>query len=140
VKFVFLDIDGVLNIGTSRKVGILEKYLIDRLNKITDHEDVQVVLTSSWGLFHGFAETLRDLDIAGFKGNMIEYLYDEIPREQRIANWLLKYRHDSYVVIDDHLMPEFGDKQVVVDSKIGLSDADVIKALACLHVAPVMDA
>lgn len=156
-KFIFLDIDGVLNSvnflkDKSRfervnklKEKIKDEYIaiyladidpkkVELLNKITESTGAKIVVSSSWRSYSGLQTVFT---IAGIK----EPVYDQTPRlsgghrGQEIQQWLDKHKCDKYVILDDD--QDFFDSQlpyfVHTDWKVGLTENDVNKAVNILN-------
>lgn len=163
MKFIFLDIDGVLNsrfndmlIGPMGSLSDKElgDYHLERLKKICDVTDAQIVLSSDWRLTHGFfntdglfynlgikdtAKTLLDeklekfgLKIVGFT----PYINDGEDREKEIKVWLDRYSKslqiDSFVILDDKKLSGFGNNFIHINKTRGLCDEDVSLAIKIL--------
>lgn len=120
MKVVFLDIDGVLNIGSKMKPGVLKKELVTKLN---DLNDVTFVLTSSWGLVFDIEDIELKLKNNGFSGKLKTYLFGEETREEKIINFVKENNITRYVVIDDRNITE--DNMVKIDPNLGLTDENI---------------
>lgn len=123
MKYLFLDIDGVLNhedwyINEVRKNPIKYKnrwvlaqfdpQCVQRLNKILDQTGARLVISSSWRsdsclktYFSNIGLT-TDFDIT-------PSLWDE-PRGKEIEVFLLDHPCDQYVILDDDM--DFTDEQI----------------------------
>lgn len=131
MKVVFLDIDGVLNIGGKLNIGKIEKHLVKRLNRLTSKEDVHVVITSSWGLYYDVEEIINIFKNNGFIGNIKEYLFGDLPRAERIKKWVSEHSCSQFVVIDDRDLGEI-DKFVQVNPDVGISHENIDCSLKLL--------
>ncbi len=130
MRYVFLDVDGVLNyIGTKESyqnlIGVDENNLKNFANFMqssNEIEETRIVLSSSWRI----GENNKGEEIPGLNNYLKERLasvglsiYDETPmykrqngfslRGKEIMIWLLKHTNekDAYVIIDDQLFPDF---------------------------------
>ena len=155
MKVIFLDIDGVLNKRFSKThapsgCNGIENALLKRLTKIIEETDARVVLSSTWK--SEIDKNLRYMTGDGkymlnkFKYEGKFHLFDKTPdasscmmRGTEIDEWLSK-RDDieSFVILDDVDFDDFsiygyGDKLVLTDPKIGLTDADVALAIEILN-------
>lgn len=159
MKVLFLDIDGVLNSNywnETHQMEISDKVLIDEkkvnlLLKIINVSNAKIVLHSGWKYWF-------DNHIKPLKHEAIELItifekyrlkiYDKTPdlatdeikwskkfslvKASEILSWLEDHREvTSYVVLDDlDLHNEIiAHNQVKTDSKVGLSEENVIQAI-----------
>ena len=152
-KLIFLDIDGVLDIYTSRYQ--LDPVLMARLGTLLERTSAKIVVSSSWRAMD-VAETIEfmtDPDNPSVGPNPFPYT-DKIigitpilfsvaegdidrpaTRGEEIAAYLKSHPCDSYVILDD-CDEVFRDQQphlVLVNDEVGLSDADVEKAVGILN-------
>ena len=155
MKVIFLDIDGVLNKRFSKThapsgCNGIENALLKRLVKIIEETGARVVLSSTWK--SEIDKNLRYMTGDGkymlnkFKYEGKFHLFDKttdasscMMRGTEIDEWLSK-RDDveSFVILDDVDFDDFsiygyGDKLVLTDPKIGLTDADVALAIEILN-------
>lgn len=106
-KYLFLDIDGVLNsqkflsttLGTPYPLDQFDPIAVERLNRIVEETGCKVVISSSWrdnyGLESVFEKVGLNFPIHGKTG------YD-VCRGKEIANWLKdKKKPYRYVILDD---------------------------------------
>lgn len=140
MNIVFLDIDGVLNSATScigqgmsqvtenptesnlsvPSVGIL-RYMCEQIG------DYGIYLHSSWAKWNYVTDEYvkKMLEHHGFPdANVLPIFQDTVysNREMRINKTIQRLTPDEFIVLDDFNMKEtFGNKQVLVDSHIGLS-------------------
>jgi hypothetical protein len=139
MKVIFLDIDGVLNAGLVRYDGqehALDLEAIARLNRLGAATGAAVVLTSSWRLLYRWPEC-RDLlgryglrlEVIGETADLWTWREDaEAARRREIEDWLARHG-----VLDDlALFPAEVPRFVRTDEAIGLTDADVERAIAAL--------
>ena len=155
-KYIFLDIDGVLN----SKQYYLEKSQhkrwkefkdkLDRhiawgvcnidpkavklLNKLVAETKAKIVVSSSWRGDYALQTIFALVGIT-------EPIYGETPRlksrfrGEEIQQWLDKHKCDKYVILDDDR--DFFDSQlpyfVHTDWKVGLTESDMNKAISILN-------
>lgn len=164
MKVLFLDIDGVLNSNSQIKIHQMEisnKVLIDEkkvdlLLKIVNITNAKIVLHSGWKywfdnhmkpLKHEAIELITIFDKYGLKiyDKTPDWATDEIKRSKKfslvkaseILSWLEDHREvTSYVVLDDLDLHNdiISHNQVKTDSKIGLSEENVIQAIDKLFI------
>lgn len=146
MKVIFLDVDGVLNGGKtdgySRK--LIGDVYFQRLKRLVDTTNAKVVLSSSWRIgydpeSHAPSKTLHDklkgmgVDLYGMTP-LIKW-FDGKTRGDEIREWLVKHPEvDHFVILDDDCdMAEYTETNLVkTDTKVGLQDDDVDKAIAIL--------
>lgn len=100
-RFIFTDIDGVLNPNFSKK---WNKKCIDIYNRICIDFNLSPVVTSTWRL----AYTIPQLQKIFINQGIISKIYDYTPnlydfRGIEISEWLRENEYDKYVVIDDKI-------------------------------------
>lgn len=156
-KFIFLDIDGVLNSDQYYSEGVynqvyeklikeyshhiawgvcnIDPKLVERLNKLTEITGSKIVVSSTWRS----DSHLQDIfNIIGIKGS----IYDVTPymrerhRGSEIQEWLDRQSEPyEYVILDDDI--DILDSQrphfILVNKKIGLSDKDIEHAVHILN-------
>ena len=148
MKVLIADVDGVLNYdktnatAPSGALGISNSR-IKLLKQIIDATGAKVVLSSTWRYdrpcgkdYQYLVNKLKDNDIA---------VYSHIPeisslrRGLEISAWLARHPDvDGWAVIDDVRFPdfdrgEFAGHLVITDSKLGLTEDDVEKAIGVLN-------
>lgn len=148
MKVLIADVDGVLNYdktnatAPSGALGISNSR-IKLLKQIIDATGAKVVLSSTWRYdrpcgkdYQYLVNKLKDNDIA---------VYSHIPeissarRGLEISAWLARHPDvEGWVVIDDVKFPdfdrgEFAGHLVITDSKFGLTEDDVEKAIEILN-------
>lgn len=156
MKYIFLDVDGVLNnentieSNPSGYVGVSMK-LVRNLDKIVKATDAKIILTSDWK--HGWSEIRFCCD------EDVIYLLDKLKKcslkihdrtyDEKFEDFFFTDRGvgirrflescndvEGYVIIDDHVFADFDEEQkahlVHTDSKKGLTDDDVNKAIEIL--------
>lgn len=156
---VFLDIDGVLNHqrlydlhadrgGATEPVDWIDKACVARLDALCERTGAVIVLSSSWRRIFGVEHTFDVLRAAGLATVVIdgtpmhgasgpdEHVVDE--RWGEIRAWLDEHdTHASWVILDDaELADAPAERFVRTDRAVGLSDADVERAVAILGPAP----
>lgn len=118
MKVVFLDIDGVLNtpgnyMDPVRGTDALENDLVKRARLVCRPADVYWVLSSTWRLAYGLAQTVAALQRHGWPEAKEKNLgetpsYPNLPRGAEIRAWLGHHPDiTEYVIIDDD--PNAGD-------------------------------
>lgn len=155
MKFIFLDIDGVLNsteyMVSSRYVerdGImgLDPHAVARLNSITDKTGARLVVTSTMRLLHTrtqMCELLRSWGVTGLVQGMTPVLPGgEGTRSREIDEWLKVYSRlrgpCQFVVVDDSVadvssLPHIAARVVGTTCGEGLRDEHVVRILAMLE-------
>jgi hypothetical protein len=146
-KILFLDIDGVLNryayLGAPSTINMIEPELAGRLNKILLFTNADLVISSTWRYLminghyslHGFAHMLKTHGVTAAK--VADHTgEDHVNRGRQIRNWLranLPYP-DRFVILDDddEGMDFHGEKYIRIDSRQGLQDEHVERAIALL--------
>jgi hypothetical protein len=156
-SLIFLDFDGVLNsynvaANTSipaqlwtpekmRENGIIfnvDEKCLAYFHKLQKQTGASVVFTSSWRLGNeGYWLGLKtELNIEyGIKKiiGRTPYLKNQ-SRLQEIKQWLSEHPgHDNFIIIDDaYEFEELEERRVHTDHKLGLTEADVDKAIKLL--------
>lgn len=153
--FIFLDIDGVLNaheFDHAAQSNLIDRDKVGRLNRILQETGANVVLSSAWRyMVHGGAMTLQGMDYLlrthGMIGGRLKGITepdattDSSDRGGQITRWVVGNGWDLYgetgrhVVIDDMDLgiTAAGHPLVMTDGKIGLTDADMDKAIRILN-------
>ena len=155
-KFIFLDIDGVLNTGcqlTRDKYGYgFNPKAVANLAKIVDVTGADIVISSSWkciGLSE-LEEMWHDRRLPGkIVGITPNTMSDELLitadlekvelgpiRGTEIKEWLsIQKQVSHYVIIDDMygMLPEQTSHFVMTDSEVGLSEKDAEQAISILN-------
>lgn len=145
MKYIFLDVDGVLNNARTQArspegyVGI-SSGLVKRLSKIVEATDAQIVLTSTW-------KTCDGKDYNYLKRKLMQYhLYlvgktkepnDSLwHRGKGIKAYLEEHECDEYVILDDECFDfreeEILNHAVITNANKGLTKEDVDKAINVL--------
>jgi hypothetical protein len=148
-KYVFLDIDGVLNsdryVKSRAQVDTNDLWTLEDidpaavgiLNALVEKSGAKVVISSSWRHHHSLEEIRALLGERGFRGNVLDAtprLFGE-SRGTEIRTWLRVQVHEahSFVVLDDDpATGELDARWVLTDPVVGLTDADVERALTLL--------
>lgn len=161
MKVIFLDIDGVLNCATSRSSCIdvdgrvikgIDSDKVKRLAKIVEATGAQIILSSDWKdgwskyytspkpshakyldnhLYKKGRLTIKDKTPSTHKGSWF--------RGEEILSYLRLHKDvENYVILDDTFFEDFSIKEisehlVLTDYKVGLTDADVEKAIRILR-------
>jgi hypothetical protein len=165
MRYLFLDIDGVLNIHESHPevlCGQIHKDKVALLNDVLRATDAKIVLSSAWRyiVYRGEA-TLAGMDwllrshgvLAGrlvgitredtmvrppvYDGHRETWpLADE--RGQQITDWIAVREYQSYAVVDDLDLgiTASGHPFVRTDGGVGLTRADADKLVELLRKAP----
>lgn len=146
-KLLFLDIDGVLNrhqYNEMSQSNSVDPDCVARLNRILNATDARIVLSSAWRyMLIGKAMSLVGFDyLLRTHGVVANRLVGRTPADEEITErgwqihqWRKEHDHcGRYVVIDDmdlHISPLH--PFVRPQGHIGLTDADVDKAIAILN-------
>lgn len=146
---VFLDIDGVLNSqawldGLNRRVecvGVwdeewadqLDPACVARLGRIVAATGAAVVVSSSWREVMPISQVAAHLRARGFAGDVIDRTPTTGYRGEEIRAWLDRHAMvDRYVILDDDPRAGGPDRHVKTAWAVGLTDADVERAVAIL--------
>jgi len=124
MKVIFLDIDGVLVTRNSIKYQHLNypedtsirfgKKAVKNLNKLIRLTKSKIVISSTWRLFHSLEDLQNIFKKQGIKGKIISTtsierapVEEDIPRGQKIADWLAQHSEvERYVIIDDDVQAD----------------------------------
>lgn len=146
---LFLDIDGVLNsraffdgkssdlLWFGDSLDMLDPEAIERLNRIVEATDCDVVLSSSWRLNPGgYIKVQHQLAAQGFRGRLI----DQTPysssgvRGEEIAAWLWDHGAGrAYACLDDDPEDNHPGRWVATTFAEGLTDAHVEQVIRVLR-------
>lgn len=155
-KFVFLDIDGVLNseyfysLTASGDTSLLcesnlldkwckenlDRTAIERVKRICTETDAEIVLTSSWRLdnqcFYRLLPT--GLEIHRQTPSLMWKYGTTCCRGLEIDEYLKKFPSDSYCILDDDcdMLESQKDHFIHIDSCFGLTDEDTERAIAMI--------
>lgn len=134
---VFLDLDGVVNVGGSIQVGRVDPRLARNLNPLSD-AGASFVVTSSWRYLRS-EDFIRDaLTSAGFYGRIAGstgWGRGTGSRGDQIRAWLAS-RQTQWVVLDDKDVDVDRGRMVRVDPASGVSPADVERAILIMEDEP----
>lgn len=161
MRVIFLDIDGVLNCAISKSHCIdvdgrvikgIDSDKVKRLAKIVEATGAEIVLSSDWKdgwskyytspkpshakyldnhLYKKGRLTIKDKTPSTHKGSWF--------RGEEILSYLRLHKDvENYVILDDTFFEDFSIKEisehlVLTDYKVGLTDADVEKAIRILR-------
>lgn len=154
-KYIFLDVDGVLNNSkTEDRVGVflgLNDVLVKRLKKIVDATGAEIYLISTWKecwykdndkkkYQDAFANRL-DLVFYNHGLKITDKLEDEdinpVARGRLVKEFLKTANADSFVILDDYEFDYYyenlGDNLVQTNGRYGLTEKDVKKAIEILN-------
>lgn len=161
MKVIFLDVDGVLNSTnfhkSGRDKGVMQwkggkmdpdsVALLDRIVKATD---AKIVISSTWRHFMNPFEmkhALRHLGLTSFRNVIDRTPTGRASRGDEIEEWLkldperakVNPEHDpvdGYVILDDDndMLPHQQDHFVHVDNEVGLTEENVVDAIAILRM------
>lgn len=149
---VFLDVDGVLNghqFLVEAKSCKIDPECVRRLNRLLRETDARIVLSSAWRyMVHGHAMTLggfqyllRTHGMIGSLNGCDNLIIDLTCRDEDLADrpdqiraWLESHPSADrrYVVLDDGDFVWRDMAVVRTDGSVGLTDADVDRAIALL--------
>ncbi len=152
-RVLFLDFDGVLNSHSYLKhygMDAIDPEAVARLNYLVPEANTNIVISSTWRLGRGAVlQGLRDaLREKGFRYDQWiidstphvlsydkgtedeEFGWRSVDRGFEIDCWLqLRKFRGEFVILDDESMGRHALHLVQTDREIGLTDADVQKAL-----------
>ena len=143
MKYLFLDIDGVMNSAADRfSIKLINNAPFERLKKIIDATGAKIILSSSWR--HGYEHGTCDL----LKQRLAEYdlsIEDITPinnnrRGQQIREWLMIHDYDenvdTFAILDDEdfdILALYPEQMVKTDEMVGLQDYQVWKCIERLN-------
>lgn len=142
-KFIFLDIDGVLNtlqdsIIFDQKIKVfnaegINKTCLHLVKFVCDHTGAKVVISSSWKV-EGLAKITGIFEAHGWHPAPLIDITPNTPngfRGDEIFKYLEKYGDEqvSYVIIDDSTDFHMVQPHVHVDPVLGFTGRDAIKAI-----------
>ena len=146
MKYIFLDVDGVLNNARTTAVSPegwagISSGLVKRLSEIAEEAHARIILTSTWKQSYTedymyLLKKLRQhrLDVAG---KIKEPNDDVLLRGKGIKAFLSEHDCESYVILDDEVFDykeeNILDHAVITDPKEGLTKNDVEKAIGILN-------
>lgn len=152
-KLIFLDIDGVLDTYKSRYM--LDLVLLDRLGNLLGRTGAWIVISSSWRCDNvtDTIEFLTDYDNPRVRSNPLPFtdrivgvtpilfsvvdgdINRPVTRGEEIETFLKSHPCDNYVILDDcdEMLRDQWPHLVLVNDEVGLTDADVEKAVSILN-------
>lgn len=145
MKVIFLDIDGVLNsdpflkdqhdIGSFEDVDHIDPSRINILNKLIHETGASIVISSAWRLQFKFDNLALFLNKLGINGAIIDRTIDfKNIRDLEISKWIADNKPSNIVILEDcHDMNDLLPFTVMTDPDVGLSEEDVISAIAILN-------
>lgn len=157
MKYIFLDVDGVLNSNDSEDryhcyVGLDESGIM-LLKEIVDKTGSEIILVSSWKsqLVHNpddwlgkyLVDRLKEHSLT-IKDTTYNYEPDSIHRGTGIINYLKEHPASKWIILDDEIFPDYektdclkhliktsfydgGLKQCHVDTAIKILNGDSVK-------------
>lgn len=154
MKFVFLDIDGVLNHEGGKCthcVYDIDPEHVKLLNRIIEKTDAKVVISSTWRKRFPIEEMRQMLEMRGFKGEVIDYTPMPFQKEEggrwskpgdEIQKWLDNnegWMWTRYVVLDDCSLGNalIETCQVKTNWKFGLTEENAEYAIRLLNLEQV---
>lgn len=132
MKFIFLDIDGVLNHHPGGDISgepNVEHRQAKRLNRIIDSTGAVLVITSAWREHYdlgGWESFLAEHGV----GCEVEGILPPGDKAVELLRWLDYYEVEDFVVIDDMRIHPC---QVLTKSFVGLTDEDADEAIRILN-------
>jgi hypothetical protein len=151
-KIIFLDIDGVLNTDTfleskvvttgwggrviPKPIDMIDPEKVEILNRIVAETGAVIVLSSSWRINPGAAETVDCLLANGLEARVVGATPDRVQvtgrfsgycqRWEEIAKWIDDNKFKgNFVIFDDYedaSCPEFESNFFLTDEQVGLTD------------------
>jgi hypothetical protein len=139
MKIIFLDFDGVINpIEYHQSQGFSKTACANVQSILTKEPNVRIVISSAWRR-NGLEYCQKTLKEHGIDSTKVIGLTDDeggFPPEHRhaqIERWLKDHKEvNSYVVLDDYPLKEFGEKYVKINGYVGITQKDAEKALEIL--------
>lgn len=143
MKYLFLDIDGVVNCAADRfSIKLINNRPFELLKKIIDETGAKIILSSSWrrGYKHGTCDLLKQ--------RLAEYdlsIEDITPinnnrRGEQIQEWLRTHNYDenvdTFAILDDEefdFLAIYPEQLVKTDAMIGLQEHQVWKCIDRLN-------
>jgi hypothetical protein len=143
VKYLFLDIDGVMNSAADWfSTKLISDKPFELLKKIIDETGAKIILSSSWraGYEHGTCDRLKQ--------RLAEYgmaIEDVTPinnnrRGEQIREWLITHDYDenvdTFAILDDEdfdILALYPEQMVKTDEMVGLTDYQVWKCIDRLN-------
>ena len=140
MKFLFLDIDGVMTTdeGTinNQKLYSFSSSCVEVLNKILSTNNVRIILTSSWRTVFDVEKQCRIFKENGVvqlpMGQTKDLGYKH--RNLEIKSYIENRKVESFVILDDMYLEGFDDNFVLIDLRKGLSEENVEKINEILDI------
>ncbi len=152
MKYIFLDIDGVLNrdateIAAPSGCMFVEEELVKKLQHIYYETHAKIVLSSSWrmgwyDIASGKTDTHNAADYSALAAKLMSFGipidgHTELLYDQSRAGEIRKYLNgekdvDGFVILDDMRIKGYEEHQVMTDPGSGLADADAERAIRLL--------
>ena len=135
MKILFLDFDGVIKPLHQE----FSKDCVARVVMLLNREpQLRIVISSSWraqglqacrGILAGLGvDPVKVIDVT--EGQPEHAL---TTRDHHVKKWLRDHPVDNFVILDDMAeMPDFKSKYVLTNSRVGITDKDVDRALDIL--------
>ena len=145
MKYVFLDVDGVLNSEQDRfSIDLETDEHLHHLKNIIDATGAKIILSSSWrmGLCDGRNQVLvkRLAEFGLSIEDMTPVLGEYWGRGQEIREWLLSHDYDrdadKFVILDDEafdIKELYGRQLVQTNSQYGLTLRDAQRCIEKLN-------
>lgn len=151
IKYIFLDVDGVLNsedwykyywdnnLNYTTNDYDIDFRAIERINKLIDETGAEIVFSSSWRFtMHDSVERLYR---AGLKYKITkkisgcEFGQNSPKRGNLIDEFLKKHKCDAYVIIDDDkdILESQWDNFIYVDRFVGYTEENLKKSIEILN-------
>ena len=141
MKYIFLDIDGVLNASGDKNLidGIIDEYKFNLLKLIIKYTNAYVVIISSRRIYlEDRNSLLRALDDIYDRISFISYQINYKYRKDEINEYLKTHPCSSFVILDDidskYSTDEFINKHFIcISTSIGLTVENVKEAIKILN-------
>lgn len=141
MKYIFLDIDGVLNApgDTDLIEGVISKEKYALLKQIMSNTKARVIIISSRKKYEDERNTLlRILDDIYYDLSFISYVDNFRYRKDEIKCFLSQNRCDSFVILDDidsnyTIDDKISNNFILINGILGLTLEDVRKAIKILN-------
>ncbi len=141
MKYIFLDIDGVLNApgDTDLIEGVISKEKYALLKQIMFNTKARVIIISSRKKYEDERNTLlRILDDIYYDLSFISYVDNFRYRKDEIKCFLSQNRCDSFVILDDidsnyTIDDKISNNFILINGILGLTLEDVRKAIKILN-------
>ena len=147
-RFLFLDVDGVLNnrhtrVCTGKGWCFVDDFLVRRVRKIVDATGALIVLSSTWrDEWNKENESLNGPDFNELRAKFQEFgmdfydrtgAWDKRGRGWEIMEWMNGHNVDSFVILDDwNDMGPISDHLIWTNPAYGLTEEQVQEAIKIL--------